>query len=124
MEVENKWRRTVELALVKLTAEVSALREQLESRRLFKRSKRATLWAWLSWAFWGVTKLFVADVLVLCVVLVWLRRKKDRRLEGAMRVLLGDAVAEVRRVSAGIQMPKVPQLPKVEMPKIKAGTKS
>jgi len=28
---------------------------------------------------------------------LWLRRKKDKRLEGAIRVLLGDAVAQMQR---------------------------
>ena len=28
---------------------------------------------------------------------MWMRRKKDKRLEGAIRVLLGDAVAKMQR---------------------------
>ncbi|KAF1990614.1 hypothetical protein K402DRAFT_347511 [Aulographum hederae CBS 113979] len=110
---DAKWRRTIETALVHLTAEIAALREQLESRRLFSRGRRHTFFAWLSWAFWGFAKLVVADVVVLGVVLLWLRRRRDRRLEGAVRVLLGDAVAEVRRVGGlnlnigGLKLPKI-----------------
>ena len=34
---------------------------------------------------------------ILGIVLLWMRRKKDKRLEGAIRVLLGDAVAQMQR---------------------------
>jgi hypothetical protein len=61
---DPRWRRRVEAALVRMTAEVAALREQV----------------------------------ILGIFLLWMRRKKDTRIEGAARVLLGDAVAQVQRV--------------------------
>ena len=48
-------------------------------------------------------KVVAVDALVLVVVLVWMRRKRDGRLEGALRVLLGDAVAQAVRVGSGVQ---------------------
>jgi hypothetical protein len=95
---DKKWRGRVEQALQKMTAEVAALREQLEARRLFSHSPHYRLfrgiWRWL----WAAVKHVAVDFFILGIVLLYLRRKKDRRLEGAIRVLLGDAVAQVQRV--------------------------
>jgi hypothetical protein len=83
--------------LMKMTAEVAALREQLEARRLFAHSAHYRLfrgiWRWV----WACLKHVAVDVFILGIVLLWMRRKKDRRLEGAIRVLLGDAVAQMQR---------------------------
>jgi hypothetical protein len=103
---DRKWRGRVEQALQKMTAEVAALREQLEARRLFSHSPHYRLirgiWRWV----WAGVKHLAVDVFILGIVLLWMRRKKDRRLEGAIRVLLGDAVAQVQKVG-GAQLGKV-----------------
>jgi hypothetical protein len=103
---DKKWRGRIEQALVKMTAEVAALREQLEARRLFSHSPHYRLfrgiWRWL----WASLKHVAVDMLILGVVLLFMRRKKDRRFEGAIRVLLGDAVAQVQKVG-GVQLGKV-----------------
>jgi len=86
-----------------MTAEVAALREQLAAKRLWSRNRQGTLLSWL-WSFFsGAVKHVAVDVVVLGLLLLWLRRKNDGRLEGAMRVLLGDAVAEAQRVGTGVQ---------------------
>ena len=51
---------------------------------------------------WAI-QLFVADAVILWVVILYLRRKDDRRLEGAVRVLLGDAVAQVQKVGREVR---------------------
>jgi acyl-CoA-binding protein len=94
----DKWRKRVERALVKMTAEIAALREQLEARRFFTASPRETFFRWLVKAVWGSIKHVAIDLVILAIVLLWMRRRKDRRFEGAVRVLLGDAVAQVQRV--------------------------
>jgi hypothetical protein len=113
---DKKWRGRVEQALQKMTAEVAALREQLEARRLFSHSPHYRLfrglWRWV----WAAVKHIAVDVFILGIVLLWMRRKKDRRLEGAIRVLLGDAVAQVQKVGGA-------QLGKVKLPMI-GGKKS
>ncbi|OCK76953.1 hypothetical protein K432DRAFT_385071 [Lepidopterella palustris CBS 459.81] len=111
---DQKWRRRVERALVKMTAEVAALREQLESRRLFSHSRQQTFFNWTLRFCWAILKHIVVDFVVLGIVLLWMRRKKDRRLEGAVRVLLGDAVAQVQKVG-GAQMAS---LGKIQLPRI------
>lgn len=113
---DKQWRRRVEQALVKMTAEVAALREQLESRRLFQHTRRRTLFAWIGWFVWFSVKLMAADMVILGIILLWMRRKKDRRLEGAIRVLLGDAVVQMQRVGSQ----QVANIGKIQLPKLPA----
>jgi hypothetical protein len=97
---------------MKLTAEVAALREQLEARRLFTHKPHYRFFRAI-WRFvWAGVKHIAVDVLVLVLVLGVMRRRGDRRMEGAVRVLLGDAVAQLQGGKiAGMKVPKVPQLP-------------
>ncbi|KAF2238465.1 hypothetical protein EV356DRAFT_309754 [Viridothelium virens] len=114
----QKWRRRVESALVKMTAEVAALREQLEARSLYRAQRRQGFWSWCGWLVWGVFKHITLDIMILGVVLLWMRRKKDRRLEGAVRVLLGDAVAQVQKGVGEVTMAKLPSMPNLKMPRL------
>lgn len=100
---------------MKLTAEVAALREQLEARRLFQHRVHYRFFRAI-WRFvWASVKHIAVDLLVLLVVLGWMRRRGDRRMEGAVRVLLGDAVAQLQsgRLLGGVKVPKVPVLGKL-----------
>ncbi|KAK0650211.1 Autophagy-related protein 37 [Lasiodiplodia hormozganensis] len=113
---DKQWRLRVEQALVKLTAEVAALREQLESRRLFQHTRRRRFLAWVGRFLWFIVKLVAADMVILGIILLWMRRKKDRRLEGAIRVLLGDAVVQMQRVGSQ----QVANIGKIQLPKLPA----
>ena len=95
---DPKWRRRMEAAMVRMTAEIAALREQLENRRLFSYSRRYRIMRFLGSMILSVIKHIALDAVILIIVLLWMRRKKDRRLEGAVRVLLGDTVAQVQKV--------------------------
>lgn len=101
---DKKWRGRVEQALQKMTAEVAALREQLEARRLFSHSPHYRLfrgiWRWV----WATVKHLAVNLFILGIVLLWMRKKKDRRLEGAVRVLLGDAMAQVQNMGGGFRL--------------------
>ncbi|KAK5135976.1 hypothetical protein LTR04_004565, partial [Oleoguttula sp. CCFEE 6159] len=94
----RKFQRTVESALVRLTTEIAALREQLEARRYLSHQRRHSLLGWALYLSWNAIKHASIDACLLGLVLLWMRRKQDRRLEGAVRVLLGDAVAQVKMV--------------------------
>ncbi|KAF3050840.1 hypothetical protein E8E11_008228 [Didymella keratinophila] len=109
-----KHRRRVEASLMKLTAEVAALREQLEARRLFTHKPHYRFFRAI-WRFvWAGVKHIAVDVLVLVLVLGVMRRRGDRRMEGAVRVLLGDAVAQLQGGKiAGMKVPQLPALPKL-----------
>lgn len=81
----RKWRSKVELALEKMTAEIAALREQIATGREYHERRRRTLGRWIAWFFWAVIKHTLLDALVLFLVLLWLRKRKDRRLEDLVR---------------------------------------
>jgi hypothetical protein len=104
----KQYRARIENTLTRLTAEVAALREQLDLSRSLSFSSRffspipqnngLSFWAQLALSgLYFLAKVIIFDVVVLVLVLIWMRRKKDGRLEGAIRVLLGDAVAVVQR---------------------------
>jgi len=97
-----RWRKRVESAIVKMTTEVAALRELVESRRYVQRRRFSILGGVLS-VGWFLVKLALVDALALWLVILYLRRKKDRRLEGAVRVMLGDAQAVAKNLATQVQ---------------------
>ncbi|PNS14465.1 Autophagy-related protein 37 [Sphaceloma murrayae] len=98
-----KWRRRVETAIVKMTTEVAALRELVESRRYTAQRRRTSFVSWILGFGWFAVRLVVADVFLLWLVILYLRRRKDRRLEGAIRVMLGDAQAVAKNLATSMQ---------------------
>ncbi|KAM3423453.1 hypothetical protein BST61_g884 [Cercospora zeina] len=107
---DNRWRKRIESSLIKLTTEVAALREQLEARRFFNYQRRHSWWGWVLRLSWWAVQLFVADGIILWIVILYMRRKKDRRLENAIRVLLGDAVAQAQSAVREAKMPTLPSI--------------
>ncbi|KAI9716904.1 MAG: hypothetical protein M1812_005053 [Candelaria pacifica] len=98
-EVRNrKWRRRVEQAIVKMTAEVAALREQLESNRLYGARRRRSMWDWLLWLILSTLKHAFIDAVLLAIALLWLRRKRDKRLEQALMMAVGIVREKARRL--------------------------
>ncbi|KAK5128130.1 hypothetical protein LTR08_004184 [Meristemomyces frigidus] len=102
--------KRINSTLARLSTEIAALREQLESRRFLSRQRKGSLFGWLLRIGWWGVQIVAADVVVLAVVIVVMRRREDRRLEGAVRVLLGDAVATVQRVGREVKMPALPAM--------------
>jgi len=98
-----RWRKRVESALIKMTTEVAALREQLETRQYTNQRRRHSLLGWILRLGWFSIRLVVVDVAILWLVILYLRRKKDRRFEGAIRVMLGDAQAVAQTFAAQVQ---------------------
>lgn len=84
----SAWSRSVEHALVKMSAEVAALREQITAGREW-RSKKDRSWpSWFAWLFWLILKKVAIDAALLGVLLLWMRKRKDRRLEDHVRAML------------------------------------
>ena len=83
------WRRRIERTLVKMTAELAALREQFESRRFFSiRGRRKGVVNWLLGFFGIVLKHVLWDAVMIGAVVLWFRWKKggeDVRLEEWIR---------------------------------------
>lgn len=94
----QKWRRTVEQALVKMTAEIAALREQIATGREYQGKRRRSFGRWLGWLIWAVVRHFLVDVVVLGIVLIWLRKRKDRRVEDLVREGLKIGREYVRKI--------------------------
>ncbi|KAI9791248.1 MAG: hypothetical protein M1833_001561 [Piccolia ochrophora] len=85
----RKWRRRVELALARMTTEVAALREQLESSGRSTARRKRGVWAWMLWATWVVMRHIMVDAVLVGLVALWVRRRgmSERVDEGARRVL-------------------------------------
>jgi hypothetical protein len=98
MPRNHKWRRRVEQALAKVTAEVAALREQIETRRAHKARKRRSLRAWILWTLWFVFKHIIFDALLLGLLLLWMRGRRDRALEQALKMVFRSVRESLRRV--------------------------
>ncbi|KAL3421296.1 Autophagy-related protein 37 [Phlyctema vagabunda] len=92
------WRSKVERALVKMTAEIAALREQIATGREYKEKKSRTWRSWLGWLFWTALRHAVADALILALVLLWFRRRKDRRFEDLVRDWIGTARKRLSKI--------------------------
>ncbi|KAK0741715.1 acyl CoA binding protein-domain-containing protein [Apiosordaria backusii] len=84
----DKRSKRMERAIVRLSAEIAALREQIATGREWRTRKDRGFGAWVSWGFWGVVKHFTVDLLILLLLLLWMRKRKDRRFEDHVRALL------------------------------------
>ncbi|KAL5612125.1 hypothetical protein BROUX41_000330 [Berkeleyomyces rouxiae] len=96
--LSSLWARRVEKALVKLSTEIVALREQISTAQEWRTRQAMTLQAWIERAAWAVTKHLAADIVALCVVLLWMRRRRDRRLEDLVKGILRLAREYVRNI--------------------------
>ncbi|EKJ72656.1 hypothetical protein NXS19_008792 [Fusarium pseudograminearum] len=81
----GRWQRKVERALTTMSAEVAALREQITTGREWRTKKERSVPAWVKWFAWLLVKHIFADLVILSVVLLWLRKRKDQRLEDIVR---------------------------------------
>ncbi|KAI0192558.1 acyl CoA binding family protein [Xylaria flabelliformis] len=84
----DRWSQKVEQALVRLSTEIAALREQITTGREWRAKKERTIPARIGWVFLLIAKHFAIDIFILTVVLIWMRRRKDRRLEDQVRAIL------------------------------------
>lgn len=103
----SRWRRRVEQALTKMTAEIAAVREQMEARTLAHR-RRSGVWAWLKWMLWVVVRQIIWDVALLGVLLIWMRMRGDRRLEDRLREGWSGVRARLGRVKLLRRVPVMP----------------
>ncbi|KAL8413784.1 hypothetical protein RB594_005141 [Gaeumannomyces avenae] len=81
----DRWSKKMERAIVRLSTEIAALREHITTGREWRSRRERSFGAWVGWALWLVAKHAAADLLLLILVLIWMRRKKDRRLESHIR---------------------------------------
>ncbi|KAL2160352.1 hypothetical protein VTH06DRAFT_1525 [Thermothelomyces fergusii] len=79
--------KRMERAIVRLSAEVAALREQIATGREWRARRERGVFAWVGWIFWAVAKHITVDITLLLLLLLWTRRRKDRRLEDNVRAI-------------------------------------
>lgn len=94
----DKWSKKMERAIVRLSAEVAALREQITTGREWRAKKERSLSARSGWFAWLITKHLLVDTIILGIVLLWMRRRKDRRLEDHVRAALRIAREYIRKI--------------------------
>lgn len=94
----SRWQRKVERAITSLSAEVAALREQISSGREWRSRVEKSWAAWFGRIALLVLKHLMADALLLVLVLLWMRRRKDQRLEDLVRAGLKLMREYVRKV--------------------------
>ncbi|KAL4888753.1 hypothetical protein BDV59DRAFT_196241 [Aspergillus ambiguus] len=102
----RRWRRRVEQALTKMTAEIAAVREQMETRALAHR-RRSSLWAWLKWLVWVTFRQIIWDLAVLSMLLIWMRVRGDRRLEEKLKVGWAEVKTRLTKLKGLRRVPKV-----------------
>jgi hypothetical protein len=67
-----------------MTAEIAAAREQMEARAVAHR-RRSGVWAWLRWLVWVTLRQIIWDLAVLGMLLIWMRLRRDQRLEEQLK---------------------------------------
>ena len=98
LDVRNrKWRKRIERALMKMTTEVAALREQMEAYRLGEGKRKNGIWAWMTWLVWVAFKHMLIDLTLLGILVVWARRKRDRRVETGTTLMMQYLGEHMRR---------------------------
>ncbi|KAK4067835.1 acyl CoA binding domain-containing protein [Trichoderma pleuroticola] len=94
----SRWSKKMERAITKLSAEVAALREQIATGREWKSKKEKSFPSWIKWFIFVVMKHLLIDCVVLSIILLWMRSRKDRRLEDIVRAALRLVREYVRKV--------------------------
>jgi len=79
----RKWRRRMETALTRMTAEIAALREQMSDSRVFGTTtrQRSGILSWIRWLLWAALRQVGVNVVLVGIIVLWGRWKGDRRAE-------------------------------------------
>lgn len=94
----TRWQRTVEHALVKMTAEIAALREQISTGREYQGKKQRSFRSWVGWILWMVVRHCLVDLALLGLVLLYMRKRRDRRIEDLVREAVEIGREYVRKI--------------------------
>ena len=94
----RKWRRRIERTLVKMTAEIAALREVVDAARTGDSRRRNGVWAWFNWLIWVGCRHMLVDLALLGLLVVWAKRKGDHRVEQGLALLWDYIRAKIRRI--------------------------
>lgn len=106
LDVRNrKWRKRIEQALVRVTTEVAALREQIEAKTISEGKRRNGIWAWMMWLVWAGIRHALLDLAVLGILVIWSRRKRDKRVEMGVGLLVQYLTEHTRKLLRPMRLP-------------------
>ena len=95
LDIRNrKWRKRIETGLFRVSTEVAALRELVEAKgvivgeRKNMPGKGSGAWAWVRWLIWAATRQLLADAVVVGLVLMWARKKNERKVEEGLGLVV------------------------------------
>ena len=94
----DKRTKRMERAIVRLSAEIAALREQISTGREWRSKKQRSFTSWAGWALWWCVKHFAIDFVIIATVLIWMRKRRDRRLEDYVRGVFRLAREYLRKI--------------------------
>jgi acyl-CoA-binding protein len=94
----DKRTKRMERAIVRLSAEIAALREQIATGREWRSRREKGIIPWLGWLFWAACKHFAIDLVILIILLLWMRKRKDRRFEDHVRGIFRLAREYIRKI--------------------------
>ena len=100
----RKWRKRMERALVTLSTEIAALREQIEARRIREGEKRNGIWAWMMWLVCVTIRHTLINLTLLGLLAIWARRKRHKNTMLDPRVQY--AVDQLRKILWPLMAPK------------------
>ncbi|KAJ5097322.1 hypothetical protein N7456_008043 [Penicillium angulare] len=106
----SPWRRRVELALTKMTAEIAAVRETMDARTVANR-RRNGIWAWMKWIVWTVFRQILWDLAMLGALLIFMRLRGDRRVENRLRSGWSELKSRLARFKLLRRVGDLPVLP-------------
>lgn len=106
----RRWRRRVEQALTKMTAEIAAVREQMELRSLAAGRRRSNILAWIKWLVWVALRQVIWDLAILGMILIWMRIKGDRRLEEKLTIGWSEVKARLMRLNRLHRLSRLPSV--------------
>ena len=80
---QRKWRKRIESALTRMTAEIAALREQLSDNKAYGHAvrRRNPVWYWTKWIVWQAVRQLLVNMVLVLLFVIWGRWKGDRRAE-------------------------------------------
>ena len=85
---DRRWRKRIEQTLIRMTAEIAALREQVETKRQSRSFHRHGLWRWVAWFSGFAIKHVLTDAILLTLFMIWSKMKYDRSLWHQLRTIL------------------------------------
>ena len=94
----RKWRKRVEQALVTMTVEIAALREQVEGKRFGNSRRRSGLSAWILRLAWASMRHLLVDTALLAMLIMWARNREDRRVEQGLQLMAFVAKEQIMRL--------------------------